>query len=84
MAERNAAIMQALGVSSLRQAFIKVMNQKEVQRTWQQLNSSGGVIEDTDSMSQAYQQAKRTQYRTGSPIELQDPRLTEWTKAYGG
>lgn len=84
MAERNAAIIQALGVSSLSQAFIKVMNQKEVQHTWQQLNSSGGVIEDTDRMSQAYQQAKRTQYRTGSPIELQNPRLTEWTKAYGG
>lgn len=84
MAERNNAIMKALGVNSLQAAFIKVMSQKEVQKVWQQLNTSGGVVADTDDMSAAYMQAKRTQYKTGSPIELQNSRLTEWTKAYAG
>lgn len=83
MAERNSAIMRALGVNTISKAFTKVMNQKEVRRTWQQINSSGGVVADTDEMAEAYMQAERTQFRTGSPIELQNARLTEWTKAYG-
>lgn len=82
MAERNESIMKALGVRSMRQAFIKVYQQKEVQEVWKQLNTSGGPVSDTDDMVQAYMQAQRTNYTGGSPIEFANSALTEWTKAY--
>lgn len=83
MGERNKAIMQALGVDSLEAAYAKVMNSKEARRVLRQLDVSGGVVRDTDEMSEAYMEAERTQYRIDTPTVILVAQMVEGTKAYG-
>lgn len=60
--ERNEAILEGLGVSSLRAAYAKVMNMPEVRRIVRQMmeeEDSGHVIESTTDMAEAYYSADR-------------------------
>lgn len=82
MAERNAAIMEKLGVNSLQAAFTKVMNMPEVRDTYLKLDLTGDKVEDTDKMGEAYKQAERTQVRIDTPIEIVNLNI-EKVKAYG-
>lgn len=83
LAERNNAIMEGLGVSSLQAAYAKVLIRKDVQDVLRQLDTSGGIVEDTDELSEAYREAERTPKSYAYPIALMLVQQIEAVKAYG-
>lgn len=83
MRDRNRAIMEGLGVDSMEAAWAKVMGSKEARRVLRQLDISGGIVRDTDDLSEAYQEAERTQYRIDTPTVIMMAQMVEGTKAYG-
>ena len=83
MRDRNRAIMEGLGVNSMEAAWAKVMGSKEARRVLRQLDTSGGIVRDTDDLSEAYQEAERTQYRIDTPTVIMMAQMVEGTKAYG-
>lgn len=83
IAERNARIMAALGVDTLEVAYAKVFARKDVQAALRRLDTSGGVVADTDDMAQAYMEAERMQKKIDTPTAIMAVQLMESVKAYG-
>lgn len=83
LSQREDAVLNAMGASSLEEAMNEVLDRPEAQEALEQAEYSGGHIEDTDNMAAAYQQAKRIKKKIDTPTSFTNPRLTEWTKAYG-
>lgn len=83
LAERNQAIMEGLGVASLEGAYAKVMSRKDVREVLRQLDTSGGVVEDTDAISEAYREAERTYKKIDTPTTVLLVQQIEAVKAYG-
>ena len=77
--ERTKAILDALGVNSLEEAYVKVMNTPEMRKI---LNGITSNIEDTNDISAAYENAERTPRKIDSPTEVMQVQLIEFTKAY--
>lgn len=82
MAERDTAIIDALGVKDKQAAYVMVMKQPEVQKVWRAMNKPNAPVKDTDSMAAAYRQAQRTRTKDDYPNEFGYASLTEWAKAY--
>lgn len=83
LAQRNQAIIEGLGVNNLQQAYAKVLSRKDVQDVLRQLDTSGGIVEDTDEMSEAYLEAERLQVNIDTPTVLMLVQQVEAVKAYG-
>ena len=83
LAERNNAILEGLGVSSMQAAYAKVLSRKDVQDVLLQLDTSGGIVKDTDELSEAYREAERTQKKIDTPIMIMLVQQIEAVKAYG-
>lgn len=85
---REKAVLEGLGVDTLRQAYAKVMSRKDVRRVVSRLmaeEDSGHVIESTTDMAEAYYSAerpgsKRDQYPRAIFAMLP---VIEAVKAYG-
>lgn len=78
-AERQEAIIKALGVNSLEEAYVKVMNRPEMRALLKQTTSP---ISDTDDISAAYEAAERTPKQIDSPTEVMQVQMIEFAKAY--
>lgn len=83
LAERNNAIMEGLGVSSLVAAYAKIIARSDVRDVLRQLDTSGGAVEDTDELSEAYREAERTQKQIDTPTSVLLVQQIEAVKAYG-
>lgn len=83
LAERNNAIMEGLGVSSLEVAYAKIMSRSDVRDVLRQLDTSGGAVEDTDELSEAYREAERMQKQIDTPTIVLLVQQIEAVKAYG-
>ncbi len=77
--ERTKAILDALGVKSLEEAYVKVMNTPEMRKI---LGGITANIGDTNDISEAYEAAERTPRKIDSPTEVMQVQLIEFTKAY--
>lgn len=83
LAERNNAIMEGLGVTSLEAAYAKIMARSDVRDVLRQLDTSGGMIEDTDELSEAYREAERMRKQIDTPTIVMLVQQIEAVKAYG-
>ena len=83
LAERNNAIMEGLGVSSLEAAYAKIITRSDVRDVLRQLDTSGGAVKDTDDLSEAYREAERTQKQIDTPTSVLLVQQIEAVKAYG-
>lgn len=83
LAERNNAIMEGLGVSSLETAYAKIITRSDVRDVLRQLDTSGGAVEDTDELSEAYREAERMQKQIDTPTSMLLVQQIEAVKAYG-
>lgn len=83
LAERNNAIIEGLGVSSLEAAYAKIISRSDVRDVLRQLDTSGGAVKDTDELSEAYREAERTQKKIDTPIIVMLVQQIEAVKAYG-
>lgn len=83
LAERDKAIMEGLGASSLETAYAKIMMRSDVRDVLRQLDTSGGAVDDTDELSEAYREAERTQKRIDTPTTVMLVQQIESVKAYG-
>lgn len=78
--ERTQAILDGLGVKTIEEAYVKVMNTPEMRQI---LKGLTGGIYDTNDISEAYEAAERAPKQIDSPTEVMQVQLIEAVKAYG-
>lgn len=76
--QRAQAIMDALGCSSIEEAYNLVMNTPEVREILRQ----NGTTADTNELSEAYENAERTDRRYSGRTEVLAVTMLEFAKAY--